>query len=84
VTRLIERKDLEEIKPTIDEKLKTLTKDMDERLTDFRDRMTVLQKRTSETVNEHPLLILGVAFVLGMALGLALSRSTDKAHGERC
>jgi ElaB/YqjD/DUF883 family membrane-anchored ribosome-binding protein len=75
--RLIERKDLEEIKADMDDKLNKLTTDVDTRLREIRDQIPELQKRTAETVAQRPLLALGVAFVLGMTLGLAMSRSKD-------
>jgi ElaB/YqjD/DUF883 family membrane-anchored ribosome-binding protein len=77
VVYLTERKELEEIKTTIDEKLNKLTRDVDTRLREIRDQMPELQKKTAEIVAERPLLALGVAFVLGMTLGLAMSRSRD-------
>jgi ElaB/YqjD/DUF883 family membrane-anchored ribosome-binding protein len=74
---LIERKDLEEIKAAMDDKLNKLTTDVDTRLREILDQVPELQKRTTETVAQRPLLALGVAFVLGMILGLAMSRSRD-------
>ncbi len=72
---LIERKELEEIKATIDERLNTLTRDMERRIAEYRDQMADVRKKTIDTVAERPLLALGVAFALGMTLGIALSGS---------
>jgi len=73
--RLIERKELEEIKATIDERLNTLTRDMERRITEYRDQMADVRKKTIDTVGERPFLALGVTFALGMRLGIALSGS---------
>lgn len=77
MVRLLERKDLEEIKAAMDDKLNKLTRDVDTRLREIRDQMPELQKKSTEIVAERPLLALGVAFILGMTLGLAMSRSRD-------
>ncbi len=69
-------KELREIK-SVELDLKDLRKDMDKRLVDLREQVKDIQKRTAKKVAEKPLLALGVAFVAGMALGIALARSKD-------
>ena len=50
---------------------------MDTRLVDLKAEVNAAQKRAAKTVAERPVLALGVAFVAGMALGIALSKSSD-------
>ena len=54
-----------------------LRKDMDKRLSELKAQMDTLQERAAQKVADQPLLALGVAFVAGMALGVALSRSGE-------
>jgi ElaB/YqjD/DUF883 family membrane-anchored ribosome-binding protein len=42
-----------------------------------RDQLKDLQQKAAKTVVERPMLALGVAFVVGMAFGIALSGSRD-------
>jgi ElaB/YqjD/DUF883 family membrane-anchored ribosome-binding protein len=57
--------------------LKELRNDMDKRLSELKVQMDALQERAAEKVADKPLLALGVAFVAGMALGVALSKSSE-------
>lgn len=57
--------------------MKSLRKDMDTRLVDLKAQVNAAQKKAAKTVAERPMLALGVAFVAGMALGIALSKSSD-------
>jgi ElaB/YqjD/DUF883 family membrane-anchored ribosome-binding protein len=75
-TDLAKNKDAEEIK-AVEEDFKALKKDIDARYVDLRAQVKDLQQKATKTVSERPLLALGVAFVVGMALGVALSRSKD-------
>lgn len=61
----------------VEEYVKSLRKDMDKRLSELKVQMDTVQRTAAKTVTEQPLLALGVAFVVGMALGIALSRSSD-------
>lgn len=61
----------------VEDLVKSLRKDMDSRLIDLKAQANVAQKKAAKTVAERPLLALGVAFVAGMALGIALSKSSD-------
>ena len=54
-----------------------LKKDLDARYVELREQVKSLQQKTAKTVTERPLLALGVAFVVGMAFGIALSGSRD-------
>jgi ElaB/YqjD/DUF883 family membrane-anchored ribosome-binding protein len=60
-----------------EEYLRELRKDMDKRLGELKVEMDDIQRKAAQKVTEQPLLALGVAFVAGMALGVALSRSND-------
>jgi ElaB/YqjD/DUF883 family membrane-anchored ribosome-binding protein len=66
-----------ENRETEQEYLKELKKDMDKRLSDLKIQMDALQERAAQKVADQPILALGVAFVAGMALGVALSRSGE-------
>jgi ElaB/YqjD/DUF883 family membrane-anchored ribosome-binding protein len=68
--------DAEEIK-AMEEDFKALQKDIDARYVELRAQVKDLQQKATKTVTERPLLALGVAFVVGMALGVALSGSKD-------
>ena len=61
----------------IEDLVKGLRKDVDARLIDLKAQMNLAQKKAAKTVAERPLLALGVAFVAGMALGIALAKSSD-------
>lgn len=69
-------KELEEMK-TIEKDVKDLRKDLDTRLVELRKQVDDLQKKAAKTVTERPLLALGVAFAVGMAFGIAISRISD-------
>jgi len=69
-------KELGEMK-TIEKDVRDLKKDLDVRLVELRKQVDDLQRRAAKTVTERPLLALGVAFVVGMAFGIALSRRDD-------
>lgn len=62
---------------TIEKDLRDLRNDLDSRLVELRKQVDDLQKRAEKTVTERPLLALGVAFAVGMAFGIALSRRND-------
>jgi ElaB/YqjD/DUF883 family membrane-anchored ribosome-binding protein len=61
----------------VEDSVKDLRRDMDKRLDDLRAQMNAVSQRASRVVAERPLLALGVAFVAGMALGIALSKAND-------
>ena len=61
----------------IEDVVKSVRKDMDALLIDLKAQVNVAQKRAVKTVAERPILALGVAFVVGMAVGIALSKSSD-------
>jgi ElaB/YqjD/DUF883 family membrane-anchored ribosome-binding protein len=61
----------------IEDLLKNLKRDIDANLVDLKAQLNVAQKKATKTVTERPLLALGVAFVAGMAVGIALSKSAD-------
>lgn len=73
---LAKDKESEELK-AIEGEVKDLRKDLDARLADLRGQVKALQQKATKTVAERPLLALGVAFVVGMAFGIALSKSRD-------
>jgi len=59
----------------IEDVVKSVRKDMDALLVDLRAQVNVAQKRAVKTLAERPMLALGVAFVAGMVVGVALSKS---------
>ena len=75
-TDLAKNKDAEEIR-AMEEDFKVLKKDIDSRYVELRAQVKGLQQKATKTITERPLLALGVAFVVGMAFGVALSGSKD-------
>ena len=69
-------KELQEVR-NLEEVVKSLRKDVDKRLDELKVQMNVAQQKATKTVKERPLLALGVAFVAGMAIGVALSKAND-------
>jgi ElaB/YqjD/DUF883 family membrane-anchored ribosome-binding protein len=61
----------------IEDVVKSVRKDMDALLVDLKAQVNVAQKRAVKTLAERPMLSLGVAFVVGMAVGIALSKLSD-------
>ncbi len=57
--------------------MKSLRKDVDGRLTDLKSEMDDVQKKAAKTLKEQPMLTLGIAFLIGMAFGVALAKSGD-------
>ncbi len=70
------KKEDEEIRH-IEAYVKDLRKDMDKRLSELKVELDDIQQKAAKTVSEQPMLALGVAFVAGMAVGIALSQSGD-------
>lgn len=73
---MAKEKETQEIR-NIEEYVKDLRKDMDKRLSELKVQMDDVQQKAAKTVTERPMLALGVAFLAGMAFGIALSRSGD-------
>ena len=71
-----EEKELKEIRK-VEDYVKDLRKDVDKRFVDLRKQMGPVGERAAKTVSERPLLALAVAFVVGVAVGVALSKSKD-------
>jgi ElaB/YqjD/DUF883 family membrane-anchored ribosome-binding protein len=61
----------------VEEYVKELRKDVDKRLDELKAQMNIISQKATKTVTERPLLALGVAFVAGMAVGIALSKASD-------
>ena len=59
------------------EYMKIVKSDLDKRLSDLKAQVDDVQRKAAKTVKEQPLLSLGVAFVLGMAIGIALANTGD-------
>ena len=57
--------------------MRVVRKDVDKRLTDLKAEMDDVQKKAAKTLKEQPLLVLGIAFLAGMAVGIALANSGD-------
>ncbi len=73
---MAKNKDAEEIR-VMEEDFKVLKRDIDSRYVELRAQVKDLQQKATKTITERPLLALGVAFVVGMAFGVALSGSKD-------
>ena len=52
-------------------------RDLDQRLAELREQVRVLQEKAVKVTTERPMLALGVALVVGVAFGMALSGSRD-------
>lgn len=61
----------------MDERVKLLRKDMDRKLSEIKVQVDQVQQKASKTFTKRPMVALGVAFVIGMAIGIALSKSSD-------
>jgi ElaB/YqjD/DUF883 family membrane-anchored ribosome-binding protein len=61
----------------IEDLVRSLRKDVDMHLIDLKSQLNVAQNKATKTIEERPMLALGVAFIAGMAIGIALSRSSD-------
>jgi len=59
------------------EYMRVVRKDVDKRLTDLKAEMDDVQKKAAKALQERPLLILGMAFMVGIAVGVALANSGD-------
>ncbi len=69
-------KEKDNVRDVVDQ-VKDLRKNMDKNLVEVKGQLRLLQKEATITVKDKPLLALGVAFVVGMAVGIALSKSND-------
>jgi len=69
-------KEAEEIKH-LEQYVKELTKDMDKNLAQLKVQLNDVQRQATRTFARRPMLALAVAFVAGMAFGVALSKSGD-------
>ena len=61
----------------VEQYVRDLRKDMDKRMDDLKVQMNVISQKATKKVAERPLLALAVAFVAGMAIGIALSKGSD-------
>ena len=61
----------------VEQYVRDLRKDMDKRLDDLKVQMNAISQKATKKVVERPMLALAVAFVAGMAVGIALSKSSD-------
>jgi len=75
-SNLAKDKETAEIR-AMEEDFKALKKDIDTQYVEIRNQIKDLQQKATKTLTERPLLALGVAFVVGMAFGVAMSRSKD-------
>jgi len=57
--------------------MQVVRKDIDKRLTDLKAELDDVQKQAVKAVNEKPLLVLGVAFMVGVAVGIAIANAGD-------
>jgi len=71
-----EQKELEEMRK-VEDYLSDLRKDVDKRLDDLSERMGPVRNRAAKKITERPFLTLGVAFAIGVAVGIAISNLKD-------
>jgi len=71
-----EEKELKEIRK-VEDYVKDLRRDVDKRFSALSEQVGPVRQRAVKAMSERPLLALGVAFVFGLALGVAISRSKD-------
>jgi ElaB/YqjD/DUF883 family membrane-anchored ribosome-binding protein len=71
-----EEKELKEMK-TIEGILSELKKTLDTNLLQLREQVKEVQEKAKKGTTESPMLALGVAFLVGMALGIVLFESKD-------
>jgi ElaB/YqjD/DUF883 family membrane-anchored ribosome-binding protein len=69
-------KEMQEIR-NIEAYVKDLKKDVDKRLAELKLEMNQARSKTTKTISERPILSLGMAFIAGMAVGIALSKAND-------
>jgi ElaB/YqjD/DUF883 family membrane-anchored ribosome-binding protein len=72
LSRQNEEKELKEMRK-VEDYVKDLRKDIDKRFSDLSEQMGPVRHRATKAINERPLLALGVAFVVGVAVGVAIS-----------
>jgi ElaB/YqjD/DUF883 family membrane-anchored ribosome-binding protein len=71
-----EDEELREMK-TIDEILRDLKKSLEANLPQLQEQVKAVQQKAKKITTERPVIALGVAFLMGLALGIALARSKD-------
>jgi len=71
-----EERELKEMRK-VEDYVKDLRRDMDKRFSDLSKQMSPVRRRAAKAITERPLLALGVAFIVGMAVGVAISKSRD-------
>ena len=71
-----EERELKEMR-RIEDYVKDLRKDIDKRFSDLSEQMGPVRHRAAKAITERPLLALGVAFLVGVAVGVAISKSKD-------
>jgi len=71
-----EEKELKQMRK-VEDYVKDLRSDIDKRLSDLREQMRPVRHRAAKTITERPLWAVSVAFLVGMAVGVALSKSKD-------
>ncbi len=72
---LVSKRDRDEEK--MEASVKSLRDDIDKRLDELKVQIDDIQEKAVKSVSEQPALALGVAFVAGMALGVALSKAGE-------
>jgi len=66
-----------EVPSEVPEYMESLRKDVDSRLSDLKAELADVQKRAAKKTKERPMLALGIAFVVGVAFGIALANAGD-------
>jgi ElaB/YqjD/DUF883 family membrane-anchored ribosome-binding protein len=61
----------------IENLVRGLREDFDTRFMDLKSQLNIAQEKATETITERPMLTLAVAFIAGIILGSALTKSRD-------
>lgn len=57
--------------------MEAVRKDVDKRLTELKSEMDDVQKKAAKALEEQPLLVLGMTFMAGIIVGIALANAGD-------
>jgi ElaB/YqjD/DUF883 family membrane-anchored ribosome-binding protein len=71
-----EAKELKEMRK-VEDYVKDLREDVDKRFSDLSKQIGPIRHRATKAISERPLLALSIAFIFGLAVGVAISKSKD-------
>jgi ElaB/YqjD/DUF883 family membrane-anchored ribosome-binding protein len=74
---MVADKELEGIKTNVQRSLKTLANELDRRVAELKKQIKEGRLNANVSPNSRQILRLGVAFAVGMAIGIALSKNHE-------